>query len=1132
MLTYRTGAAGAPSAAAAMAAHLLEQTVPEEEMRRAEYYAGGSGVEQALAEGMGCVPIVRADVHAGLAAALRIAPGAFLTQEAVAHLLGGRRADGAELPGHQRAVRRYESQDADGPNRARISYVDLCFSAPKSASLAWAFAETHAERNSILQAHRDARDDALRYVEREIGKARFGHARSGGEERGQLAWITFDHFTSRPTVAVTRPDPVTGVVDTELHTVRVAGDPQLHTHCIIPNVVLTESGRIVSLDGNQMRHRVHEFGAVYQALLAANLRRIGIDVVLCERTKMARLPAIPEAVADEFSKRTRDADATARAEAHARGVAWDALAPDAKIDFLKGGAKASRRFKADDLADADAWAAQAEALGWTHRSAVAVGPPAPAPSREDRLEAGYQTALPLLSVELAKRAVVLGADARLAAARGLIAAGLETTDDVDALTRAMARRGVAQDGGLTRLIWKEGSDGRTKLTTELHVAQERELVGLAATAAADRSKPLPDAVLEAAVARRGLDLSGEHGRAQRAAMAALGQGGCFAVAIGVAGAGKTTLLAPLVDAWTARGSDVWGVADAWKQAKALQAVGVAAERARALQPFLDGVQAGRIALGPASVVVVDEVGRVGTRQLLQLLRLQRRHGFQVVAVGDDKQCQSIEAGAVVDLLRRALGAQAIPEILSTVRQQTERERRIAGLFREGRAAEALALKREDGTAEMVPGGYREAVERVAELWMQRHAAGRATAAGYSVTVSAPTNADARAISLAIRERRRAAGELGNDRARLPATDQTGATYALPLAEGDLVRLFARTRATFTDPAGRRRSAYIGENGSVLHVVKVHPREGLHLRSESDKVGFVPWAALRDPGSERIKLAHGDCLTIDSSQGLTSDEHINAMPAGSRAVQGFKGYVAESRHRVAAWLVTSHGAELREARERRPLGITDPLTAGDLWNAVAKNLSRQPAKESALAFVSDVAREARSAARALQAGLRVQEAREKAGQAPTTLRRTFDLRRAREAVAQLTERMDGAFAVLRGLLTRTAPATPEQEMEGRLAHTARVFSPLVERGEMAFSEALDLMVEREGNEQRKAAEVDPVHRIPRGTVPLERIEERAEEALMRCLDDLAERHARRERAAETLPAPPMAPKSRQGWGMSP
>jgi len=54
--------------------------------------------------------------------------------------------------------------------------------------------------------------------------------------------------------------------------------------------------------------------------------------------------------------------------------------------------------------------------------------------------------------------------------------------------------------------------------------------------------------------------------------------------------------------------------------------------------------------------------------------------------------------------------------LSTVRQQGARERETSLMFREGRVAGALDLKREDDTARLVAGGYREAVEAVAQLW--------------------------------------------------------------------------------------------------------------------------------------------------------------------------------------------------------------------------------------------------------------------------------------------------------------------------------------------------------------------------------------------------------------------------------
>jgi hypothetical protein len=123
--------------------------------------------------------------------------------------------------------------------------------------------------------------------------------------------------------------------------------------------------------------------------------------------------------------------------------------------------------------------------------------------------------------------------------------------------------------------------------------------------------------------------------------------------------------------------------------------------------------------------------------------------MQIVMVGDPKQCQSIEAGPVIELLRKAVGEEAIPEILTSIRQKTEREREITSLFRAGRAAEALEMKQQDGTAELVAGGRQATVQRVARLWGQRIEANRADPQ-FKLTVSAPTNADAREIGAAIR----------------------------------------------------------------------------------------------------------------------------------------------------------------------------------------------------------------------------------------------------------------------------------------------------------------------------------------------------------------------------------------------
>jgi hypothetical protein len=262
-----------------------------------------------------------------------------LTPEEREHLLSGRGADGRLL-----TVRQYQSRLS--ASKTRIGYVDLTFSAPKSVSIAWAFAPTEAERAIIRQAHRDAIDSTMAEVERLIGRARKGAGGKDGWDPGSIAWVSFDHYAARPTVEVIRTTE-DGETYTELYTLkaggaRVAGDMQLHTHNAVFNVVRTEEGRIGGLDLAQLEGRVKEWGALYQAFLATNLRRHGVEIGLDQRTEMARLMDVPESVAQQFSRRTLGGTAAARAYAASQGLDWDRLTPERKIGLLKSGVQAPR----------------------------------------------------------------------------------------------------------------------------------------------------------------------------------------------------------------------------------------------------------------------------------------------------------------------------------------------------------------------------------------------------------------------------------------------------------------------------------------------------------------------------------------------------------------------------------------------------------------------------------------------------------------------------------------------------------------------------------------------------------------------------------------------------------------------
>ena len=187
------------------------------------------------------------------------------------------------------------------------------------------------------------------------------------------------------------------------------------------------------------------------------------------------------------------------------------------------------------------------------------------------------------------------------------------------------------------------------------------------------------------------------------------------------------------------------------------------------------------------------------------MQLRASHGrFRVLAVGDPRQCASVAAGPVIELLRQALGVEAIPEIHSTVRQREQLERETTGLFREGRAAEALARKRADGTAQLVPGGPEAVAEALADLWWERHVL-HAGDPRYSLSVSAPTNVDALMVAGAIREP--ASGGRPTLRTGLGDTSdrQCWARVRAPAGggrPGPAIRAHGRTQRQWPDPRDR------------------------------------------------------------------------------------------------------------------------------------------------------------------------------------------------------------------------------------------------------------------------------------------------------------------------------------------
>ena len=164
---------------------------------------------------------------------------------------------------------------------------------------------------------------------------------------------------------------------------------------------------------------------------------------------------------------------------------------------------------------------------------------------------------------------------------------------------------------------------------------------------------------EAALARaeqRGLVLSGE----QADALAHVTDGRDLGVVVGYAGTGKSAMLGVAREAWEAAGYEVRGVALSGIAAENLESgSGIAS---RTIASMEHGWGQGRDLLTTRDVLVIDEAGMVGTRQLERVLSHAAEAGAKVVLVGDPQQLQSIEAGAAFRSIHERHGGAEIGEV--------------------------------------------------------------------------------------------------------------------------------------------------------------------------------------------------------------------------------------------------------------------------------------------------------------------------------------------------------------------------------------------------------------------------------------------------------------------------------------
>jgi Ti-type conjugative transfer relaxase TraA len=420
-----------------------------------------------------------------------------------------------------------------------------------------------------------------------------------------------------------------------------------------------------------------------------------------------------------------------------------------------------------------------------------------------------------------------------------------------------------------------GKDGRgeDRFTTRQMIETEQRLHRAAERMAGQERHAVSDAHREVALAnakQRGLVLSGE----QRDALHHITDGRGLGVVVGFAGTGKSAMLGVARQAWAAAGYEVRGAALSGIAAENLESgSGIASRTIASLE---HGWGQGRDLLTARDVLVIDEAGMVGTRQLEHVLSHAVNAGAKVVLVGDPQQLQAIEAGAAFRSIHERHGGVEIGQVR---RQREDWQREATRDLATGRIGAAISAYDEQGMVHQAA-SRDEARNDLVERWdRDRQAEPEA-----SRIILTHTNDEVRALNHSARERMRAAGDLGDE---VQVNVERGPRN---FASGDRIMFLRNERG-------------LGVKNGTLGVIEEVSTQSMTVRTDDGR-------SVRFDLKDYAHFDHGYAATIHKAQGMTVDRtHVLATPG----MDAHGSYVALSRHRDGMEL--HYGGDDFSTRER-------------------------------------------------------------------------------------------------------------------------------------------------------------------------------------------------------------------------
>ncbi|MCH8972446.1 MAG: AAA family ATPase, partial [Acidobacteria bacterium] len=567
----------------------------------------------------------------------------------------------------------------------------------------WALGDEETRRQ-VLEAFDEATQAAFGYLESVASATRGASKTPVLDDHG--APVLNDNGTPKFRVE-TWPIKTSGFVAASFteFTSR-ADDPQLHTHVVVANKVKGIDGIWRSVDGRLLYRHQLAAGYLHEAVLRHELtERLGVRWQPVHNG-MADIKGFTRSQIEVFSRRQH------QAEEWREEQGLPATPAARQVAVL-----ATRSPKQDHpLVELEVeWRQRAEEVGLTPERVASVTGHSRQVTPADPLalfdSLGSPDGLTAQASTFTKSEVVKETAGSLpeGGTRGEIEAlaemflgtrdvvpvlpggDIEPSDIIEDLSPVELETsdGSLVGGGMARLMFRRdgkmfpGAVDRLYTTVELLATEQRIIEQAVAGIDAGRWV-VPHRLVEARLRRHRHLTDGQREMVRSFATS----GNTIDVGIGPAGTGKTAVMAVISQLAALTGTPILGAALAARAAAGLQtATGI---RSTTLTRLLN--QTGDAHGLPTGVVmVVDEAGMVGTRQLAALSDLVEQAAGKLILIGDDHQLPEIDVGG----LFRAL-ANRLPtiELTDNIRQEHGWERTALAELRDGSVGEAIDAYRQ------------------------------------------------------------------------------------------------------------------------------------------------------------------------------------------------------------------------------------------------------------------------------------------------------------------------------------------------------------------------------------------------------------------------------------------------------